>query len=52
LNQLRERFVFVFGNLPLASSCIPSPLRMSIATWLDPKYKMSYFKKVDGFQVD
>jgi len=44
LNQLPERFQYVFGNSLLASRCRPSSLHMCTATWLDPKYKMSYFK--------
>jgi len=51
LYQLRERFEFVLGNSPFASSCSPTSLHMGIATWLDPKYKMSYFKRVEGIQV-
>jgi len=51
LNQLHERFEFFFGNSPFASRCSPSSLHMHIATRLDPKYKMSYFKKMEGIQV-
>ena len=46
LNQLQHRFRFV-----LDSSTSPSALHMSIATWLNPKHKMSYSKKVEGIQV-
>nr|XP_039253466.1 uncharacterized protein LOC120330652 [Styela clava] len=44
LTQLHERFGFVFNQ----NSCY---IHMSIATWLDPRYKTSYFKKVDGIQI-
>ena len=39
LSQLHHRFQFIFQN-----SISPSTWHMSIATWLDPEYKMSYFK--------
>ena len=45
LNQLQHRFQFVFN------SSTSSTFHMSIVTWLDPKYKMGYFKKVKEIQV-